>query len=291
MTRNVALPAFTVSIRRCRDPRPWMLRPLFPSSAKVSTIRNLFRSAYCRIASAWFSVEYCWCSVLIRTYMAAGMMSSAGGFPSFGDPRFGFWLIQTARPNQGRRSGHGRPSCARAACPDKARTSQWDGRWRLLRPPGLSRRFACNHRDFRCPGVSRPSEDKSSCFLNDCADFRSYGVSHPSPVDTGTRVRVGREFRDLPEDPLPEPVLAIPPRLARMPCLASPSMPFPLAFWTTTNPLPPPVSQIRLVPLPTDRTRSFLVCFLHDAEDDGEKWFVYDHLSRKALPRRCDSRG
>ena len=28
-------------------------------------------SAYSRIASAWFSVEYCWCSVDMRTYCAA----------------------------------------------------------------------------------------------------------------------------------------------------------------------------------------------------------------------------
>src|SRR5579863_6825340 len=48
-----------------------MFRPLFPSSAYLRIIENPRESAYRTIASDWFSVEYCWCSVDIRTYSAA----------------------------------------------------------------------------------------------------------------------------------------------------------------------------------------------------------------------------
>jgi hypothetical protein len=34
-------------------------------------------AAYSRILSAWFSVEYCWCSVDIRTYSAASWVTSS----------------------------------------------------------------------------------------------------------------------------------------------------------------------------------------------------------------------
>jgi hypothetical protein len=37
----------------------------------VRTISRPRRAAYSRILSRWFSVEYCWCSVDIRTYSAA----------------------------------------------------------------------------------------------------------------------------------------------------------------------------------------------------------------------------
>src|SRR5690606_21643907 len=48
-----------------------MRRPLFPSSANVRTISMPRRSAYSLILSPWFSVEYCLCSVDMRTYWAA----------------------------------------------------------------------------------------------------------------------------------------------------------------------------------------------------------------------------
>ena len=55
----------------CSASRPSMRRPLLPASAYVRTISIPRCSAYSRITSAWFSVEYCWCSVDMRTYSAA----------------------------------------------------------------------------------------------------------------------------------------------------------------------------------------------------------------------------
>src|SRR3546814_8204964 len=41
------------------------------------------RSAYCRMASLWFSVEYCWCSVDILTYCAARIRGRPVSSPSW----------------------------------------------------------------------------------------------------------------------------------------------------------------------------------------------------------------
>jgi hypothetical protein len=43
------------------------------------TISILWEAAYCRMTSNWFSGEYCWCSVDMRTYWAARELESVVG--------------------------------------------------------------------------------------------------------------------------------------------------------------------------------------------------------------------
>src|ERR1039458_6894650 len=57
----------------CRASRPWMPTPLLPASVNVRTMSRPCSSAYRWMAACWFSVEYCWCSVDMRTYSAARM--------------------------------------------------------------------------------------------------------------------------------------------------------------------------------------------------------------------------
>ena len=71
MSEKSAVPAVTSSMSFWSAPRPAIFRPLFPSSAYVLTIEYPRESAYRPIASDWFMVEYCWCSVDMRTYSAA----------------------------------------------------------------------------------------------------------------------------------------------------------------------------------------------------------------------------
>ena len=54
----------------CRASLPPRLRPLFPASAYVRTTSYPRAAACSRMTCAWFSVEYFWCSVDMRTYSA-----------------------------------------------------------------------------------------------------------------------------------------------------------------------------------------------------------------------------
>src|ERR1022692_1402467 len=72
-----------------------MRRPLLPASSYVRTITMPRFCAYSRITSLWFSVEYCWCSVDMRTYSAAcaGLGLSRGGLT---DGEFGLSIVGTS---------------------------------------------------------------------------------------------------------------------------------------------------------------------------------------------------
>jgi hypothetical protein len=82
MRLKSASPDSASAISRFNPARPPIDNPLLPSSAYVRTISMPRRSAYSRILSDWLWVEYCWCSVDIRTYSAA---RSVFGGVVFGD--------------------------------------------------------------------------------------------------------------------------------------------------------------------------------------------------------------
>src|SRR5688572_23577526 len=71
MLENSTESVSTSFIIRASESRPWMFSPLFPSSEYSFTISSPRRFAYSRITSIWLLVEYCWCSVDMRTYAAA----------------------------------------------------------------------------------------------------------------------------------------------------------------------------------------------------------------------------
>src|SRR3546814_2679231 len=58
------------------------------------------RSAYCRMALLWFSVEYCWCSVDILTYCAARIRGRPVSSPSW--PRLPLSVNYPVLPHLGR---------------------------------------------------------------------------------------------------------------------------------------------------------------------------------------------
>src|ERR1017187_10393806 len=82
-----------------------MRRPLLPASSYVRTITMPRFCAYSRITSLWFSVEYCWCSVDMRTYSAAcaGLGLSRGGLT---DGEFGLSIVGTSGNVFGARRGN-----------------------------------------------------------------------------------------------------------------------------------------------------------------------------------------
>src|SRR5689334_1794061 len=63
----------TTSFKSCCNPGLSLsTRPLRAESEYVRTTSKPFASAYFWIATDWFSSEYCWCSVDLRRYSAAG---------------------------------------------------------------------------------------------------------------------------------------------------------------------------------------------------------------------------
>ena len=68
-------PLWTSLIIWARESRPWIFRPLLPSLAYSVLICTPRRFAYSRMTSTWLLVEYCWCSVDMRTQVAAGIGS------------------------------------------------------------------------------------------------------------------------------------------------------------------------------------------------------------------------
>ena len=60
-------PLWTSLIIWASESRPWIFKPLLPSSEYSLTISIPRRLAYSRMTSIWLLVEYCWCSVDILT--------------------------------------------------------------------------------------------------------------------------------------------------------------------------------------------------------------------------------
>src|ERR1039457_5140782 len=79
MSLKSASPLSTSWISCFRASRPSIRRPLFPASVYVRTMALPRLSEYLRMTSLWFSVEYCWCSVDMRTYSAARVTSRVAG--------------------------------------------------------------------------------------------------------------------------------------------------------------------------------------------------------------------
>src|SRR4029077_18127613 len=75
------MPLCTSEISCCRPSRFANKSPLLPSSAYVLPISKPRSAAYLQMTLAWFSVEYRWCSVDIRTYCAAGSSGCSGAVP------------------------------------------------------------------------------------------------------------------------------------------------------------------------------------------------------------------
>src|ERR1019366_87246 len=79
MVAKSAAPLLTMRRSSCKASRPWMPTPLLPASVKVRTMSRPRSSAYRWMAACWFSVEYCCCSVDMRTYSAARIGPDGAG--------------------------------------------------------------------------------------------------------------------------------------------------------------------------------------------------------------------
>lgn len=113
--------------------------------------------------------------------------------------------------------------------------------------------------DLRHDCVSRPVDQNSSRFFNNCRHFWADCVSRNLPHDSSARIRPARPARRRPvgpNKPFPQPIFPIPPRVPLVPRDAGPPMPLSLAFRTTAHPLPRTDSRPGLEPAPTDRART-----------------------------------